>query len=125
MKRFRNRDEGSIMLSKYTRAIGFVILVLIIFTFPAYALRCNQWTDLAAEDRKQTLKGLIRELLDSPKASGWTSMNKSRIEQCLIQQTSQIEIDFNEVCSQGTKAPMDGLDETLLRYGQACAQTVR
>ena len=105
--------------------ISFVILSLVALAFPAHAIRCSEWTELTADDRNQTLRDLIRELLDSHKAAQWTSINKSRIEQCLIQHTTEIEIDFNEVCTQGLKAPVDAFDEILLNYARSCAQITR
>jgi hypothetical protein len=105
--------------------IGFSILFLITLSSPAHAVRCNEWLGLTPNDRDSRVKDLVRDLLNSPKAAGWTSINKSKIERCLVQQTPEIEIDFNDACSQGSQAPVDVLDEILLNHARSCAQTAR
>jgi hypothetical protein len=117
--RIGNSRQGSVL-------IGFIIFFLItLLSLPARAVRCNEWSELTPDNKVLTLKDLIRTLLSSPRATQWTSINKSKIERCLIQQTPEIEIDFNDACSQGSQAPVDVLDEILLKHARACAQLAR
>jgi len=122
LKKNQNRLTG---ITKTAGVIVAAMLLQITLLSSAYAVRCNEWLELTPNDRDLRVKDLIRELMDSPKAAQWTSINKSRIERCLIQQTSEIEIDFNDACSQGSQAPVDVLDEILLKHARSCAQTAR
>jgi len=110
---------------KSAGVIVAAMLLLITLSSPAHAVRCNEWLGLAPNDRDLRVKELIRELMNSPKAAQWTSINKSKIERCLVQQISEIELDFNDACSQGSQAPVDVLDEILLKHARSCAQTAR
>jgi hypothetical protein len=125
MSRLRKDTNWSAEITKSTGMIAAALLLLIALSSPAYAVRCNEWLGLAPNDRDLKVKELIHELLNSPKAAGWTSINKSKIERCLVQQTPEIEIDFNDACSQGSQAPVDVLDEILLKHARSCAQTAR
>jgi hypothetical protein len=118
MRRLRTNRES-------LTVIGLTILFLITLSLPAHAVRCNEWLGLAPNDRDSKVKDLVHDLMNSPRAAQWTSINKSRIEQCLIQRTSEIEIDFQDACSQGSQAPVDALDEILLKHARTCAQIAR
>src|SRR5689334_19194123 len=108
---------------KHLVVITSVILWLAVSSSPAHAVRCDEWLGLAPNDRDLRVKELTRELINSPKAAQWTSINKSKIERCLVQQTPEIENDFSDACSQGSQAPVDVLDEILLKHARSCAQT--
>jgi len=125
MRTLRKGGNGLAAIRKFIGVTTLATLFLIALSYPAHAVRCNEWLGLTPDARDLKVKDLIRELLDGPKAAGWTSINKSKIERCMIQQTSNIEIDFDDACSQGSQAPVDVLDETLLKHARSCAQAAR
>lgn len=87
---------------------------------PAHAMRCSDWTRLDAEQRDGALRTAYREILASNKAKSWSSINKTRIERCLIKATPSISIDFDDACAQGQRASLSVLDEILLTYVRSC-----
>ena len=96
-------------------------LLTIFLAAPAQATRCSDWVRLEPGQREATLRTAFRDILDSSKAKRWTSLNKGRAEQCLIQSLQSIEIDFDNACSEGNRAPLDVLDEILMGYVRSCA----
>lgn len=105
--------------------IGVVLLVSIAWGVPAHAMQCSEWKVLTAENRGPALKDLIRDLLDDPKIAQWTSINKGRIEQCLLQYARNLEVDFDDACSKGASTPINVFDDILVHQARSCAQLVR
>ncbi len=86
----------------------------------AHAIRCKAWVGLGEEQREQTLRTSFREILESGRAAKYTSINKTRIERCLIGSGGRIEDDFDDACSRGMSAPMKVLDDILMNYVRSC-----
>ncbi len=86
----------------------------------AHAIRCKAWVGLEEEQREQTLRTSFREVLESGRAAKYTSINKTRIERCLIDSIPRIEDDFDDACSRGMAAPMNVLDNILMNYVRSC-----
>ena len=125
MKRLPLGENGPRTIGCRIVVIGVVMLVSIAWGFPAQAMQCGEWTKVAAGDRDSALQGFIRELLDDPKNAQWTSVNKGRIEQCLLQQAQNIKVDFDDACSKGLQASVDALHDILVREARSCVQLVR
>src|SRR5438552_15505495 len=84
----RRLRKGRNRLRETMKSAGIIVaamLLLITLSSPAHAVRCNEWLGLALNDRELRVKELIRELLNSPKAAQWTSINTRKIERCLVQ----------------------------------------
>lgn len=109
------------MIKGHMRMGIWVFVFLMIFSVPAYAIRCKDWKGLDTDQKKQTLKEISTELLNSPKAENWTSINITKIKRCLNDSITTIEEDFDEACSKGTKAAIGILDEILLDHARGCA----
>ncbi len=86
----------------------------------AHAIRCKAWVGLGEQEREQTLRTSFREILESAGAAKYTSINKTRIERCLIDSVPRIEDDFDDACSRGMAAPMNVLDGILMNYVRSC-----
>ena len=105
--------------------IGLVMLASFAWGFPAQAMQCGEWTKVSAGDRDSALQGFIRELLDDPKNAQWTSVNKGRVEQCLLQRGQNLKVDFDDACSKGLQTSVDALYDILVREARSCVQVVR
>ena len=90
------------------------------FVPTAHAIRCKGWVGLEGEQREQTLRSSFREVLESGRAAKYTSINKARIERCLIDSIPRIEDDFDDACSRGMAAPMNVLDDLLMNHVRSC-----
>ena len=124
-KRLLMGEDRSATIGLRIVMIGLAILASIAWGNPAQAMQCGEWTNVAAGDRDSALQRFIRELLDDPKNAQWTSVNKGRIEQCLLQHAQNIKVDFDDACSKGLQASVDALHDILVREGRSCVQFVR
>ncbi len=75
-----------------------------------------------AASREAGLRTSFVEILDSNRAKKFTSINRGRIEQCLIRNMSPIAIDFDDACAQGQRVSKDALDEILMDYVRSCVR---
>ena len=106
--------------------VGTFLGIFTLLTLPtslaasSYMVPCDGWVEFSPEERDQAFQEGIRNLLDSPEADKWTSLNKTRIEKCLLRTQVPIEDDFDDACSKGVQAPMDALDRILLEHAFAC-----
>ncbi|MHC4608169.1 MAG: hypothetical protein ACYTAF_14770 [Planctomycetota bacterium] len=107
------------MRSWIARSALFLALLLGMAA-PAQALRCKQWVGLDAGGRAQALEAAVDDVLESPRAKSFTSINKGRIRACMMQRSRSIAIDFDDACAQGMAAPMNVLDEILMDYVRSC-----
>lgn len=103
-----------------TFAPWLACVVTLSLATPAQAIRCAGWTRLSPEAQETAVVEAIDGILTSSKAKKWTSLNLTRIRQCLMRSRDSIRIDFDDTCSQGQRKAMDALDEVLLRYARSC-----
>ena len=102
--------------------LAVALALLLGVAAPAHAIGCRQWTGLDPGQRDQTLRAEFTRMLRGPNAARWTSLNRVRIEQCLVRMIPSIEADFDGTCDQGLKAPMTALDDILKNYAYTCAR---
>ena len=79
---------------------------LLLFATPAHAIRCKEWTRLGPDQRTAAIQNATSNVLNSNEAKRW-DVNITRINRCMAQSHTNIEIDFDEACRQGMRTPMD------------------
>jgi hypothetical protein len=89
---------------------------------PALAIDCSSWGSLQGQDRDQALEGAIDELLGSPKADQWTTLNKPLIKDCLLATRGRIQAEFDGLCAKGMQTSLEALDAKLLEYARGCVR---
>ncbi|MEE9607626.1 MAG: hypothetical protein V3U03_07780 [Myxococcota bacterium] len=98
-----------------------LLLLSMAVAAPAHAIRCRDWGRLGVEQREDALRSEFRQVMSSNRAKQFTSINKTRIERCLIRSMAAIEDDFDDACAEGLQKSMGVLDEILMNYVRSCA----
>ncbi|MFZ5876649.1 MAG: hypothetical protein ACOYXU_09585 [Nitrospirota bacterium] len=113
---------------RHLTAVGFAVnlaaaLVLLVGTPTlALAIDCSTWSVAQAEGRDQAFEAAIDELLNSPKADQWTTLNKPVIKECLLASGRRIQAEFDGLCAKGMQTGMDALDIKLYNYALGCVR---
>jgi hypothetical protein len=88
----------------------------------ALAIDCSTWSSAQGDGRDLAFEGAIDELLDSPKADQWTTLNKPIIKECLLASGRRIQAEFDGLCAKGMQTGMDALDNKLYDYALGCVR---
>jgi len=86
----------------------------------ALAIDCSTWSSAQGEGRDQAFEVAIDELVDSPKADQWTTLNKPVIKECLRASRRRIQAEFDGLCAKGMQTGMQALDAKLYDYALGC-----
>jgi hypothetical protein len=98
-------------------------LVLIAgYPAPALAITCSTWVSAQGDDRNRAFDDAVNELLDSPKAAQWTTLNKPLIKDCLLASRGRIQAEFDGLCAKGMQTALDALDIKLYDYARGCVR---
>ncbi|MEW6681426.1 MAG: hypothetical protein AB1451_00675 [Nitrospirota bacterium] len=89
---------------------------------PALAIDCSAWSSVQGEDRDRAYEAAIDELLGSPKADRWTTLNKPRVKDCLLASRGRIQAEFDGLCAKGLQTAMGALDAKLYDYALGCVR---
>ena len=102
--------------------LGAALLVLIGLPASALAITCSTWTPAQGEQRDPAFEAAVDELLNSPKADQWTTLNKPVIKECLMANRRRIQAEFDGLCAKGMQTGMQDLDNKLYDYALGCVR---
>jgi hypothetical protein len=106
-------------------ATAVCVAMVLVLAFPAAAqvhLECSSWRRLSEDQKLQTLDRTIEDLISGSRGREYTSINRTQTWRCLESHRNQMVDDFDELCSQGTRADLGALNRTFRSYVWSCAQ---
>jgi hypothetical protein len=104
---------------------AMLVCVAMVLAFPAAAqvhLECSSWRRLAEDQKLQMLDRSIDDLVSGSRGREYTSINRTQTRRCLENHRYNMIDDFDELCSQGTRADLGALNRTFRSYVWSCAQ---
>jgi hypothetical protein len=100
-------------------AAGFA-LGLVLAVDSASALSCRPWLRLNAAQREATIVGMIDDALQSNRSRQY-EINRAAVARCLLENASNMAIDFDGVCSDSRTADMQAINRVFKTYVWSCA----
>ncbi len=122
MNRIRSTQTCNGWGFRLVRSASLAVAMFAGMMSPALAIDCSTWEALQGQDRDKALEGAIAELLNSPKADQWTTINKPRITECVLANRGRIQADFDGLCAKGMQTSLEALDDTLYEYAIGCVR---
>lgn len=105
-----------------TANVALAMVLIAATPMAALAIDCSTWGSVQGEERDRALEEAIDELLGSPKADQWTTINKPRIKDCVIANRGRIQADFDGLCAGGMQTSLEALDDKLYEYAIGCTR---
>lgn len=103
-------------------SIAMALLLIAGTPIAALAIDCSAWSSVQGEERDRALEGAIDELLNSPRAAQWTTLNMPLIKACLLANRGRIQAGFDGLCAKGMQTSLEALDAKLLEYARGCVR---
>jgi hypothetical protein len=122
MNDFRSIDERK--LPWFSFAANIVLALALVAGMPttAMAIDCSTWSSAQGEDRDRAFEGAVDELLSSPRAEQWTTLNIPLIKDCLLASRGRIQVEWDGLCAKGMETSMEALDTKLYEYARGCVR---
>ena len=95
-----------------------VLALSCVATSSAEATDCSGWQRLARAEKETKLVSMIDERLEGPSGQKYTSANRARMRDCLLDRLYSIRRDFDENCKASMRRR---LEEILKDYIYSCA----
>ena len=86
-------------------------------TSGAQATDCSDWQGLARDQKETKLVSMIDERLEGPSGQKYTSVNRARMRDCLLDRLYSIRRDFDANCQASKRRR---LEEILKDYIYSC-----
>jgi hypothetical protein len=122
MNKARSIHPSRVTRVSFAANLAAALFVLVGTPNLALAIDCSTWTAAQGDGRDQAFEAAIDELLDSPKADQWTTLNKPVIKHCLLAIRGRIQAEFDGLCAKGMQTGMDALDNKLYDYALGCVR---
>ena len=103
-----------------TRTAAALIAGMLLVPGLASATSCREWTRLGPDEKEATVLGMIDDALRSNRGREFR-VNREAIGRCLRENTAEMVVAFDDVCSDSRKAGMDAIREVFKTYVWSCA----
>ena len=118
----RSNNQRHASRVRITANLVAALVMLVGVSTPALAITCSTWTPAQGEERDPAFEAAVDELLNSPKAAQWTTLNKPIVKECLMASRRRIQAEFDGLCAKGMQAGMQDLDNKLYDYALGCVR---
>jgi hypothetical protein len=122
VSRHRCNDARKISSLSIAANVALALALVAGVPAPALAIDCSTWSSAQGDDRDQAYEAAVDELLGSPRADQWTTLNKPLIKDCLLASRGRIQAEFDGLCAKGLQTAMQALDNKLYDYALGCVR---
>lgn len=119
------RRQRRLAIGAKRSATTLSVSIALVLALPAAAqvhVECNSWRRLSEDQKLQTIDRTIEDLVSGSRGREYTSINRTQTQRCLERHRNQMADDFDELCSQGTRAGRADLDRVFRSYVWSCAR---
>jgi hypothetical protein len=96
-----------------------VSLALILFATPAVAIDCRTWERLGPGQKEAAVYDLIEATVSGSRGRQY-QVNRGAIERCLQRNVRNIAYDFDDTCSDSSRAGKQALNSLFKNYVWSC-----
>jgi hypothetical protein len=101
------------------RIAAALLSLLTALPVSARGIRCSTWDRLGPAEKSQEVSRLIDELMQGSGGREF-GVNRASVARCLHRQSSNIQYEFDDICSEGKRAGMQALNSALKSYVWSC-----
>ena len=102
------------------RMAGGLALGVVAAVQPASAIDCREWLRLDVGQKEAAIDGMIADMLQSQRVRQY-DVHRGAIARCLGEQAYQMELDFDDVCSDSRSADMQAIRRVFKNYVWSCS----
>ena len=99
---------------------GGLALGLVAAVTPASAIDCREWSRLDVPRKEAAIDAMIADMLQGQKVRQY-DVQRGALGRCLSERAYQMELDFDDVCSDSRTADMQAIQRIFKTYVWSCS----
>ena len=99
---------------------GGLALGLVAAVTPASAIDCREWSRLDVSQKEAAIDGMIADMLGGQLVRQY-EVRRGDLGRCLSERAYQMQLDFDDVCSDSRSADMQAIQRIFKTYVWSCS----
>lgn len=104
---------------RFIRLLVLLSAVSLLWTAPASAMGCRDWSRLGYDQKPGVINGMIQDAISGQKGRSY-HVNRNAIARCLQSRARDIEYEFDDACASSRTSGMQALNHIFKDYIWSC-----